>query len=90
MKACSFDNDTCREVVSECFSEAMVQKLEREARKFADNGFPLRTRFKNLYSENYWCAVLAYMKYVIWKTAYFKRLERIKRMKQNFGGTQKQ
>ena len=71
----SFDIDTCKEIVG----DARMRVLEAEARQDADAG--TRKGFIQK-GENYWARVLLIMEYVVYTTAYDKRLERIRRMKE--------
>jgi len=70
----SFDIDTAKEVVG----DERLRKIEAKARQDADNGVmdaPIREK------GTYWDGVRSDMDYVVYTTAYHKRLERIERMK---------
>jgi hypothetical protein len=71
----SFDIDTCKEVVG----DARMRVIEAKARQDADNGVmdkPARAE------GTYWDVVRSDMEYVVYVTAYEKRLARIQRMKE--------
>jgi hypothetical protein len=53
--------------------------LSSEARKFAESGFPVRTRFKR--GETYWDGLLKAHERLFWIDAYRRRVARIARMK---------
>jgi len=71
----SFDIDTCKEVVG----DARMRVIEAKARQDADNGV---MDAPAMAKGTFWDRAYSYMEYVVYVTAYEKRLARIQRMKE--------
>lgn len=68
------------ENATEIIPDARRRVLASEARKFADGGLPVRLRFKT--GTTYFDSVIKEHEKIVWRDAYFKRLARLRRIKQ--------
>ena len=69
----------CLENAQEIIPDWRRRVLEGEARKFADNGFPMRSRWRFKVGETYWDQIYKDHECLLWQAAYWKRIERLKR-----------
>jgi len=65
---------------NELLSDARRRILASEARKFADAGIPKRTRWR--WPVVYWDCIVKEHEMIFWHDTYYKRLARLRRMKE--------